>query len=100
MRALIHARVGISPNCLLARMNRKLKSQAGSAYRVVKQEKLAHPTRFERVTFAFGGHAARHRKGVQYARHSEISAGLQAERAVSVLTTNEIMGITRQLASR
>src|SRR6267142_2053484 len=28
----------------------KLKSQAGSAYRV----KLAHPTRFERVTFAFG----------------------------------------------
>ena len=31
----------------------ELKLQAESAYRVVK--KLARPTRFERVTFAFGG---------------------------------------------
>jgi hypothetical protein len=41
---------------LLTRANEpELKSQAGPAYRVVNKEKLAHPTRFERVTFAFGG---------------------------------------------
>jgi len=32
----------------------KLKSQAASAYPIANKEKLAHPTRFERVTFAFG----------------------------------------------
>ena len=41
---------------LLTRANEpELKSRSESAYRVVKQEKLARPTRFERVTFAFGG---------------------------------------------
>src|SRR5258707_8920311 len=54
-RAPIQARAETFSQLLTRANEPELRSQAGSAYRVVKQRKLAHPTRFDRVTFAFGG---------------------------------------------
>jgi len=45
----------ISPRLLTRAHEAELEFQSERAYSAVKKGKLAHPTRFERVTFAFGG---------------------------------------------
>jgi hypothetical protein len=43
------------PDCLLAGTRQSLSSSPRAHTALEDKEKLAHPTRFERVTFAFGG---------------------------------------------
>src|SRR6266436_1821753 len=45
------------PDCLLAGIRQSPNSSPRAHTALEDKEKLAHPTRFERVTFAFGGQA-------------------------------------------